>query len=199
MLLDLDLDGLGPGGRRDSLLAFDRGDRRRRSLPVSPDLAAVESDVGVPGAVEHHRAHLQLILDVVRSKSARHRQALAHALRGDEIEGNLDAAAKVPDLVRASRRDEHGVSLLLIESPRLDAGVPRERRQIRFGEKDANVVNRVARGLLPAVLRRPFGRDVAERAFAQGPFESVTALAAAMKQQLNPKRRRRTTPPPWNQ
>ena len=120
----------------------------------------------MPGAVEHHRAHLQLILDVVRSKSARHRQALAHALRGDEIEGNLDTAAKVPDLVRASRRDEHRVPLPLIESPGLDADVPRERREICFGEKDAHVVNRVARGLLPAVMRRPLGRDVAERAFA---------------------------------
>mmetsp|Transcript_7216 Transcript_7216/g.32986 ORF Transcript_7216/g.32986 Transcript_7216/m.32986 type:complete len:644 (+) Transcript_7216:2913-4844(+) len=166
LLLHLDLDGLGPGGRRDSLLAFDRGDRRGRGLPVGPDPAAVEGDVGVPRTVEHHRAPLQLILDVVRSKSSRHRQALAHALRGDEIEGNLEAAAKVPDLVRASRREEHGVIRPLIESPGLDAGVPRERREICFGEKDADVVNRVARGLLPAVLRRPLGRDVAERAFA---------------------------------
>ena len=65
--------------------------------------------------------------------------------------------------MRAPRGYEHGVALTLVEGPRFDPGVLRERREVGVGEKNADVVNRVPRRLLAVILRGTLRCEVTEK------------------------------------
>ena len=112
--------------RRRALFLVSRLHRPRVRLAEGSTLA-VDARIRRSNGVHRHRAALQLILKAAPAKLPRHREALAHTLRRDEIDRHFEAVAEVANLVRAPRGDEHRVAEALDEGPRAHAGVRRQR------------------------------------------------------------------------